>query len=329
MIIYCCIGGLSTLKYEFTQREREEYIQFIYQHYLGTGEGFRGSMTHKLPKETRYDPPTIANTYCALCILLMLGEDFSDKIDRHAIMSYIKKCQAADGSFKSIVDIYEQPFGDGDLRQTYMTCCIRKMLKYDELKNNENDIKIDAIIQNIQSQITFDGGIGIGESHAGYTYCALATLKLLEKLDQQDDKWEKTLDWLAHRQLSFNAYNESMREYENADVIDHGAHNGRDNKFGDTCYSYWCGASLNLLHSESFIDGEANEKYLLQVTQNSIMGGFAKSDADDPDPYHSFLGLAALTIIDSERINEQLEPIDPILSIPQTSAKFMNSIRWE
>ncbi|CAM9010949.1 unnamed protein product [Wickerhamomyces anomalus] len=205
MIVYCCIGGLSLLNYKFSSIERQNYINFIYSHYLPSGEGFRGSMTHALPKSTRYDPPTVANTYCALCILLMLEEDYSERLDKEEMMKYLKKCQTGDGGFKSIVDINEQPFGDGDLRQTYMACCIRSMLKYE---GGENDIAIDLI--------------------------------------EEIDEWDKTLDWLAHRQLDFNKYNDDLINYEFLDQVDKGAHNGRENKFGDTCYSYWCAGALSL-----------------------------------------------------------------------------------
>ncbi len=320
MIVYCCIGGLSLLNYKFSSIERQNYTDFIYSHYLSSGEGFRGSMTHALPKSTRYDPPTVANTYCALCILLMLEEDYSERLDKEGMMKYLKKCQTRDGGFKSIVDINEQPFGDGDLRQTYMACCIRSMLKYE---GGENDIAIDLIEKYIKNQVVFDGGIGIGESHAGYGFCGLASLKLIGKL--KIDEWDKTLDWLAHRQLDFNKYNDDLINYEFLDQVDKGAHNGRENKFGDTCYSYWCAGALSLFNKEFFINDELNELYLLTKTQNLIIGGFAKTDSDDPDPYHSFLGLAALTIIESQT-KKLLNPIDPTLSITQTATNFLKSL---
>lgn len=323
MLIYCCIGGLSLLKYNFTDQERQEIVQFVYSHYLPSGEGFRGSMTHRLPSTTRYDPPTVANTYCALCILLMLGEDYTGKIDREAVMGYVKKCQEQDGSFRSLVDINELPFGDGDLRQTYMACCIRRMLHYD---GGENDIDIDSLEKNVLGQVTYNGGLGTCESHAGYTFCGLVSLKLIGKLDAKSAKWEKTIDWLAHRQIDYNEYNKEVLSYEFADETDKGSFNGRDNKFGDTCYAFWCAGSLKVFDKESFINGSKLENYLLNVTQNSIMGGFSKTDADDPDPYHSFLGLAALTIVDSEIGSSFLEPIDSTLTISKTASKFLNTL---
>lgn len=281
-------------------------------------------MTHKLPTSTRYDPPTIPNTYCALCILLMLGEDYREKLDREAIMGYVKRCQLEDGSFRSLVDKDEIPFGDGDLRQTYMACCIRRMLNYHEGENN--DIDVDAVEGNILSQITFDGGVGTCEAHAGYVFCGVVSLRLLGKLNIESVQWQKTLDWLAHRQLDFTEYNNDLSSYEFLDEVDKGGLNGRANKFGDTCYSYWVSGALSVFNKEFFIDGPKCEDYLLNITQNSIIGGFSKSDADDPDPYHSFLGLAALTIVNSKS-SESLEPIDVSLSISKSATNFLDSLK--
>ncbi|CCH42099.1 Geranylgeranyl transferase type-1 subunit beta [Wickerhamomyces ciferrii] len=326
MIIYCCIAGLSILKYQFTIQEKTDLLNFIYEHLVDTGEGFRGSLTHKLytgAVGANYDPPTIANTYCALCILSMIEEDFTEKLDKLQIMKYLIKCQdQEDGSIRSIVDINDQPFGDGDLRQTYMALCIRKMLNYNPLEYQGLDLNLSKIEENILGQICFDGGLGLGESHAGYTFCGLTSLKLIGKLNTQDSRWNKTINWLIHRQIDFNEYNKELLNTPFGDDIDIGSHNGRDNKFGDTCYSFWCSSSLALFDKEFFIDGPKTEKYLLEVTQNNILGGFAKSDADDPDPYHSFLALSALTIINSHCKNE-LEPIDPLLSITLKASTFL------
>lgn len=322
MLIYCCIGGLSLLKYNFPDQERQDIIQFVYSHYLPSGEGFRGSQTHKLPTSTRYDPPTVANTYCALSILLMLEEDYTTKIDREAIMQYVSKCQEQDGSFRSLVDINELPFGDGDLRQTYMACCIRRMLNYN---GGENDIDVDSLTRNVLSQVTYNGGLGTCESHAGYAFCGLMSLKLVGKLDNKCDGWEKTIDWLVHRQIDYHEYNKDLLNYEFADETDKGSFNGRDNKFGDTCYSFWSAGSLSVFDKQFFLNGSKLENYLLNITQNKIMGGFAKTDADDPDPYHSFLGLASLTIVDSSS-GELLEPIDSTLTITKKATVFLDNL---
>lgn len=72
--------------------------------------------------------------------------------------------------------------------------------------------------------------------------------------------------------------------------------NGRINKNADTCYAFWVSASLHLLDQPSLCDQAAVVSYLLQKTQHPILGGFGKFPGDLPDLYHSYLGLAALSL---------------------------------
>ncbi|KAH3675989.1 hypothetical protein WICMUC_002285 [Wickerhamomyces mucosus] len=297
LLIYCAVCSLSLLRYQFTKQERQNITEFIYLHYVPNGEGFRGSMTHKLSDWNRYDPGTLANTYSALCILTTLGDDLAG-VEKDKIMKYVKDCQIVNGSFLSILDINGHPFGDGDLRQCYLASSIRRLLNY----KGDHDFNILKMIKFIKSQCTYDGGLGAGESHAGLTFCGLSALQLVGALDR--DEWSNTAHWLVHRQLFYTEYNRDLLEYKFCDEVDQGSHNGRENKFGDTCYSFWVIGALSLLRSSQFVNKQHCENYLLNVTQNRIIGGFSKTDSDDPDPYHSFLAIAALSIMKFEGIGE-------------------------
>ncbi|KAI9757115.1 MAG: hypothetical protein M4579_003593 [Chaenotheca gracillima] len=72
--------------------------------------------------------------------------------------------------------------------------------------------------------------------------------------------------------------------------------NGRCNKVADTCYSFWVGGSLAMLHRENLVSEERNRRFLLEKTQHAI-GGFGKLPGDPPDILHSFMGLAALSVL--------------------------------
>lgn len=99
-----------------------------------------------------------------------------------------------------------------------------------------------------------------------------------------------------------------------------GAFNGRINKTGDSCYSFWCGASLavskgdrlsalattcsadiallppvKILDSYHLIDAKANAIHLLAL--QTPVGGIPKTAADHPDAMHSYLSLAALALL--------------------------------
>lgn len=319
LLVYCSLGGLSLLGYEFRDTERTDYIDFIYSHLVSTGEGFRGSSTHQLPEKSvgyRYDPPTIANTYSALCCLAMLSDKFWLRLNKQKIMNWVVRCQRPDGSFASLLDLDGKPYGDGDLRQCYMALAIRRMLRY---QDDANDIDLDNCESYIRASAVYDGGLGSYESHAGYTFCGLAALNLIGRI--VPDEWEQTIDWLAHRQIGYSEYNRELLEYEFCDANDQGGHNGRDNKFGDTCYSFWVTGSLSLLGRESIVDAPQLTNYLLGMTQNTIVGGFAKTEEDNPDPYHSFLALCALSLIG----HPNLKQLDPTLVISKSATNFIDS----
>ena len=82
-------------------------------------------------------------------------------------------------------------------------------------------------LEYITQSKNYDGGYGQGpwqESHGGSTFCAIASLKLMDLLDEKEH--QDTVLWLLRRQqMGFQ---------------------GRVNKPEDTCYSFWIGASLDV-----------------------------------------------------------------------------------
>ena len=81
---------------------------------------------------------------------------------------------------------------------------------------------------------------------------------------------------------------------------------GRPCKPADTCYAFWAGASLSLLSSSHLSSTPALRHYLLSLTQHPIMGGFSKFPGDKwADLYHSYLGLAALSLASTEEEREE------------------------
>lgn len=124
---------------------------------------------------------------------------------------------------------------------------------------------------------SYDGGIGQGpglESHGGSTFCAVASLFLMKEhvviwdvLGQ--DRLARLERWCLMRQ-------------------DGGFH-GRPGKPSDTCYSFWVGATLELLQFLNFSDAEQNKEFILR-TQDKVTGGLAKFENTRPDPLHTYLG---------------------------------------
>jgi hypothetical protein len=141
------------------------------------------------------------------------------------------------------------------------------------------------------------------ESHAGSTFCGIATLVLLNKLDfvfgEGSRKRARLLEWLLARQnFGFQ---------------------GRPNKKSDTCYGYWVGASLSLLGAYSLVDIESNASFTLN-TQSPI-GGLSKWADHHPDPLHTHLGLCALSLMGIGGLKD----IHPGLGISRSAAEVFES----
>lgn len=126
------------------------------------------------------------------------------------------------------------------------------------------------------------------------TYCGLATLKLLDKLDILPSR-DETVRWLLFRQVSLSADgNDGDKDDDNSagdvtltaeqqDMLISGF-NGRINKVADTCYSFWTEGSLEILEMLRFSNIAANINFLLELTQHRI-GGFGKLPEDFPGTF--------------------------------------------
>lgn len=82
--------------------------------------------------------------------------------------------------------------------------------------------------------------------------------------------------------------------------------NGRPNKLVDACYSFWVGGSLALLGIET-LAARAPLRAFLLTAENALMGGFGKDPDANPDPLHSYMSLAGLSLM----AEPGLQPLDP------------------
>jgi len=120
------------------------------------------------------------------------------------------------------------------------------------------------------------GGVPLAESHAGTTFCCLATLSAIGELGALPRPGE-TARWLAERQQPCGGFN------------------GRAGKDADLCYSWWCPASLAILEKGHWLDAHAARRFIDQCA--CADGGLAFAPGQAADPYHTFFGLAALALV--------------------------------
>lgn len=318
---------LNALNTVFTHTEKLSLIDYIYKHLVETETyaGFRGSLTYLPQTESSIE---LAATCFALQSLLVLGDDLN-RVPIRKVIQTVQECQTTDGGFvNTLVSARTSTTAAAhDLRYCMIAATIVKILLKDTSAITAA-INVNALTKFIKSLRNFDGGYGMragDESHAGMVFCAVDALTMIndEPLNNENDP---LIDFLVHRQIQYNEYNENeLLQNEYAAVADNGGFNGRVNKSGDTCYVFWTLASLNLLQSDSLIDKHAAMKFLLNGTQNTFMGGFNKTaDNEDelPDPLHSYLGLAALSILGHEQVGK----INTQFAIPESSFKHWQTL---
>lgn len=348
-IVYFVLHGLGLLGHVNT-KDNDLHIEYIYSHLIHTRDAtiqaFRSSQTFKLQNDRNdYDLPNLSATLFALASLLILQDDFSTKLDRHKIMAFVSRCQVKSGplkgSFVPVLGADGEPWGESDLRLCYIAASIRKMVGYDRLpaEKRASDIDIEAMTAFILDKFNFNGGLASAsftESHSGLTFCGLAALKLTGfDLDTKNDFVALTENWLVHRQVDYpeETYGPSL-DYEFYEISDVGGFNGRENKFADTCYSWWVVGLLEMLGGGvSLIDREKALEYLLEGTQHKLMGGFGKDTESMPDPFHSFIGLASVSLLKMSGVTfegmESLQEVDPELVITKELREFMDAMWTE
>jgi geranylgeranyl transferase type-1 subunit beta len=82
--------------------------------------------------------------------------------------------------------------------------------------------------------------------------------------------------------------------------------NGRPNKLVDACYSFWVGSTLALLGATELVDRRALRAFLL-LCESTTTGGFGKDPEAHPDPLHSYMSLAGLSLQGEPGV----APLDP------------------
>ena len=139
--------------------------------------------------------------------------------------------------------------GENDLRACYCALVVADILNILSQENAQIlKYRLAAFIASCQ---TYEGGIFFiiflffggfscvpyGEAHGGYTYCAIAALVMLDRVEVVD--LQSAIQWFVNRQL-----------------VQEGAFNGRINKLVDSCYNFWQGSLAELF--DIALKGKAN-----------------------------------------------------------------------
>lgn len=249
------------------------------------------------PFSPTYGSGHIIMTYCALLSLSILRDPFTNpKFDRKALVQFVKSCQRQDGSFTTVPG---DDKGENDLRCLYCAFAISEML------NCWDGIDVPKALDFVSKCRTPSGGYGqepFCEPHAGMTFVALASLYLapLPSPPLPPPEIARTTRHL----LSLHHPN--------------GGFSGRLNKPADACYSFWAGAALKILGQDKLVDGVKMREWLLSCQFK--FGGIARTVGEFPDPYHTYLSLAAMAMYADD--SSQLPDFDPLLNCTKDTANW-------
>lgn len=349
------------------------------QHRLG---GFCGSPSQVQPETVRRgchggasqpavsDPENIslAGTFFALILLGTLAEENEAslgqayrQVNRIATLRWLKTLQRPDGSFGEVIRADGVISGGRDMRYCYMAAATRWILRGHEA-GPELDIDVDGLVCHVRRSQAYDGGIAeshMGEGQAGYAYCAVATLALLDRAAADAARPNRYLEsgipdipalvhWLVCRQLAYTEDDESdddaaddattaaeppASEMASLHITEPAlvGYNGRPNKVVDTCYTWWVAGALRILSEArpdlaALVGRKSARAFLLEKTQ-SAYGGFGKKANCPPDLYHSYLGLAALATLAGDESEAGLGKFDVHLCLGKEAANRLTRAR--
>ncbi|KAM3728342.1 Geranylgeranyl transferase type-2 subunit beta [Dirofilaria immitis] len=248
----------------------------------------------------------MSGIYWCLQAMDLMGK--LDEVDINEIAVYVKQCQQPSGGFACA----EQH--DAHLLQTLSAIQIMIMLsKLDE-------IDIDAVACYVTSLQNDDGSFGgdeCNEIDTRFSFCALATLHLIGRLENSINVG-KAIDFVLHCYNFDGGFgarpgSESHAGQRTARWLAErqclsGGLNGRPEKLPDVCYSWWVLASLRMIGRLHWIDNKSMIKFILACQDSD--GGFADRPGDVTDPFHTVFGLAGLSLLGA--YNESLVAIDPV-----------------
>jgi geranylgeranyl transferase type-2 subunit beta len=208
--------------------------------------------------------------------------DAFDRLDHDRIANWIATLQLPDGSFMG------DKWGEVDTRFVYCALASLALIRRLDVVDTRKAVEWLRKCQN------FDGGFGVVEgceSHAGQVFTCVGALVIANAIDEIDK--DGLGFWLSERQDP------------------KGGFNGRPEKLPDVCYSWWVGAPIATIGKQNWVDADKLEEFVLS-SQDPQDGGIADRPGNVADPFHTFLGMAGLSLfgkLDVPRMN-------PVYALP-------------
>jgi protein farnesyltransferase subunit beta len=265
-LCYWVLHALDLLHYPFTDTLRARTIATLAlcQHPKGGFGGGPGQLPH------------LMCTFAAVSALAIVGTAAAyESINRSGLAEFLERMKQPDGSFTAHDD------GEIDVRGSYCAIVAASLAGILTPKLTAN---VAPFIKTCQS---YEGGFGalpLAEAQGGYTYCAFATLAILEDVEGVD----------LHALNRFAVMSQCPIT---------GGFRGRTHKLVDGCYSFWTGALFPLMRRfcpAPYFDSLSLQKFILVGCQNEVTGGLRDKPEKSEDYYHTCYCLSGLSLAQRE-----------------------------
>lgn len=288
-------------------------------------------------------------------LYLMSALDGQEPPEAEKALSFIKQCQTEDGGFSAA------PRHDPHILHTLSAIQVLVILQ----KCNQTEyINTEKCVNYIKSLQQDDGsfcGDKWGEVDTRFTFCALAALRLLNRMEAIN--LEKAVQFImdCNNQIDggFGSKpgSESHAAYvyccvgslslaNRLDLVDaeqlgwwlferqlpSGGLNGRPEKLPDLCYSWWCLSSMKMINRIHLINHKRLVEFIM-ACQDEEQGGFSDRPGNWVDPYHTMFGIASLSLLIGNQTGDGddslmklrtiLKPVNPILCMPEDRLGFL------
>ncbi len=270
------------------------------------------------------------------CSALNLLNNLSSH-NKSETINFLLKCQNPNGGFGGSIG-----------QDSHITSTHYALLTLAQF-NSLNLISAEQIANYIKSLQNSDGsfkGDEYAETDSRFSYCAVAILKIINKLNENYINIPKATEYVLSCQnfdggfgsipgaeshgaycftcigfLSVTNQLNLINKFETgkwlAERQTHlGGFNGRPEKLPDVCYSWWVLSSMSMIGTESFFNKELLIKFILEC-QDEELGGIGDRPGNYHDVFHTFFGLCGLSLMKYEG----LKMIDPTWAIPVDDVK--------
>ncbi|XP_068140306.1 geranylgeranyl transferase type-2 subunit beta [Drosophila tropicalis] len=274
----------------------------------------------------------MSGIYWGVTALDIMGQ--LDRLERKYVLEFVKRCQCpVTGGFA--------PCEGHDAHLLYTLSAIQILCTYDAV----DEIDTDAVVRFVVGLQQPDGsffGDKWGEVDTRFSFCAVATLTLLKRLEASIDV-EKAVKFVmsccnqtdggfgskpgaeSHAGLIYCCvgFLSLTQRLHLLDVdklgwwlcerqLPAGGLNGRPEKLPDVCYSWWVLSSLTIMGRLHWISSEKLQEFILSC-QDLETGGFSDRTGNMPDIFHTLFGIGGLSLLG----HGGLKPINPTLCMPQ------------